>query len=98
MPYHFSNTAVSFSRKSAARSMTFTPASSSSGVCAMATPCGVAKNTTSQCRQFRLFRRRKCQLHESAQRRKHVRYRHAVFLARRNCSQLHLRMRCQQTQ
>ncbi len=46
--YHFSNVAWSFRRKSAARSITLTPAASSSGAWAMATPCGVAKNTTSQ--------------------------------------------------
>ncbi|CFW28558.1 Uncharacterised protein [Bordetella pertussis] len=46
--YQRSNTAVSCRRKSAARSMTRVPAASSSAACAMATPCGVAKNTTSQ--------------------------------------------------
>ncbi|MNR34116.1 hypothetical protein D3C85_1518560 [compost metagenome] len=46
--YHLANSAGSFRRKSAARSMTLTPASSSSRACAIATPCGVAKNTTSQ--------------------------------------------------
>jgi len=35
-------------RKSAARSITLTPASSSARVCCIATPLGVAKNTTSQ--------------------------------------------------
>ncbi len=45
--YHFSNSATSRMRKSAARSMIFTPASTSSRACAIATPCGVAKNTTS---------------------------------------------------
>ena len=47
MPYHCSNSAMSFKRKSAAKSMTFTPAASNSRACAIATPCGVAKNTTS---------------------------------------------------
>ena len=46
--YHFSNIATSRMRKSAARSMIFTPASTSPRACAIATPCGVAKNTTSQ--------------------------------------------------
>ena len=39
---------MSLMRKSAARSITFTPASSSARACFMATPLGVAKNTTSQ--------------------------------------------------
>ena len=46
MPYHFSNSAVSFRRKSAARSMIFTPAANSSRAWDIATPWGVAKNTT----------------------------------------------------
>src|SRR5690349_1767451 len=45
--YQRSNCATSCRRKSADRSMTLAPASSSAGVSAIATPCGVAKNTTS---------------------------------------------------
>ena len=48
MPYHCSQSAGSLRRKSAARSMSFTPASSSARAWVMATPLGVAENTTSQ--------------------------------------------------
>ncbi|MNY50388.1 hypothetical protein D3C86_1858860 [compost metagenome] len=46
--YQRSKVGISCKRKSAARSMTRVPAAISSWACAMATPWGVAKNTTSQ--------------------------------------------------
>src|SRR6266850_2044115 len=46
--YQRSHSARSCSRKSADRSITFAPPSSSARASFMATPCGVAKNTTSQ--------------------------------------------------
>ena len=48
MPYHCSHSATSLMRKSAAMSMTRTPASTSARACSIATPLGVAKNTRSQ--------------------------------------------------
>ena len=53
--YHCSNTCASLMRKSAPKSITRTPAANNSGACAIATPCGVAKNTTSQVSSKPLF-------------------------------------------
>ena len=79
--------ATSLMRKSAERSMTRAPASEQRARLAIATPFGVAKNTTSQPR--RLGRRlAEGQIHAPAQAREHGRHRHAGFLARGDRAQL----------
>jgi hypothetical protein len=85
-------------RKSAARSITRTPASSSAGACSIATPLGVAKKTASQACSGARGRILEFQIQASAQARKHARDVGAGVAPRSDGNDLHLRVLRQQAQ
>ena len=96
--YQRSHSARSCMRKSADRSMMRAPASSSARASLMATPFGVAKNTTSQPRSASRVGLGERQLDAPAQAREHRRHRRARLLARGDRLQLDLRMLREQPQ